>query len=124
MPRILSKSMANSYSLFHRFRLGYRDDYFEVNFDHFLVSVIVREASRAVAKSDSSLIRTTINKFSLLESVKHTVEKEKASKWLILHQNALRAKTVLRESKGELIFPGKVNGGADRSIERPSLSRN
>jgi len=40
------------------------------------------------------------------------------------HQKAFLAKTVLRESKGELIFPGKVNGGAERSMDRPSLSRN
>jgi hypothetical protein len=31
---------------------------------------------------------------------------------------------VFRESNGELIFPGSVNGGADKSIDRPSLSKN
>jgi hypothetical protein len=44
--------------------------------------------------------------------------------WHKNYQNALLAKAVFLVSNGELIFPGRVNDGADWSIEKPSLSRN
>lgn len=40
------------------------------------------------------------------------------------NQKEFLAKAVFLESKGELIFPGRVKGGADMSIDRPSESKN
>jgi hypothetical protein len=42
-------------SQFHRFRYGYQDDYFRVNFDHFCSKHLFLKAAGAIANIGSSL---------------------------------------------------------------------
>ncbi len=59
--------------MFHRFRLTKQDDYFWVDFDHFWIEQYIWRQLRPYWKLAQAENRTTIGKFSLPKSVRHSL---------------------------------------------------